>query len=1248
MFSIFTDSRASRRKCSKQISNLGQGFDIVPNNGATSWGQGSILSLAVKVIGIFVFNIFVVTPISSLQTAAATTIPPNPTDTCTVNWYRWRTARVASRQVQALNPTTHGYVKSDTSLGMDTWYEQSLTFVPGIDAFDNIPNEQLGRSSLAETTENSLNGRTVRTGEAFYGVFKFELEPNSTTTIPLNDPAFVDGHAFMAFDRAGNALARFPSVDAITADGSFYIAANSQAAAGAVDADGIDFPSVWNDNTFEVDVPSDGLVYVHYTLIDEGAAHRHALRYCPQDVSDAPVATYGQASHTYDVNLLLGNTKDVDLNVAPNATATGDDVDGDGASDEDGVSSFNALTISSTSYSVDTDVTNNGSVAATLYGWVDFDNSGTFDNSEMAAVAVPAGTVGSVTLNWTGLSGLSAGDTFARFRLTTDTLLGTDAVTPASDGEVEDYALSITAITVDAVDDDFTGTPIPSSGGITPSIFLRDTLNGSAVTALTVNPTLTNLGGLTNATIDGDGFITVPAGTAPDTYTQTYQICEQGNSSNCDTALAIVRVNVEIIPDDDNGTATAGFASTPIANVTTTDTINGTAVVLGSGGNAVIGIAPGSSIPTGFSFNMETGSVSVEGTVSPGEYTFDYQLCDTNTPANCETATVSVVVGNEPPVANDDSVATQIGEPISVPVFANDFDPEGRGFVIQSVTQGSSGEVTFTPEGTIVYTPNPEFNGVDEFAYTICDEFDACDTATVIVTIDEDSPTAVADSGATSPETPIDISLLDNDSDPNGDVLVPSVATPPGNGSINIAPNGVATYTPAAGFNGVDTFEYQVCDSDENCDTALVTVVVSPNGPKATDEYASTTPGVPVTIAPLNGDTDPNDDPLMVTQVTQPANGTIALNSDGAVTYAPNATFQGVETIVYTVCDTTGLCDKAAITIDVRTSATLAGKVFLDTDGDDLFDSTETTLPGYIVEVELDEKVVAETVADTNGLYEIEGLAPNDEYDIIFRDPETEVAAGVVKNVSLAAGENVVDQNLPIDPSGIVYDIATGDPIIGATVTIFSADGALLPAICLIDESQQNQETGSTGFYGFDLVPGADAACPVQETEYTIGVVLSNGSPGVFGFPPQVGSLDATTCIVDAIPGTPCEVSASPLAPVGGGPISFYTSFLLESGDQDVINNHLPISLPQSAQPLSVTKTANVATTQIGGIVLYTIRVTNDQAQTVNGVDVVDAFPAGFAFVKGSARVDGQEAAPLIDGRRLLSLIHISEPTRPY
>ncbi|MFC4635041.1 beta strand repeat-containing protein, partial [Dokdonia ponticola] len=186
------------------------------------------------------------------------------------------------------------------------------------------------------------------------------------------------------------------------------------------------------------------------------------------------------------------------------------------------------------------------------------------------------------------------------------------------------------------------------------------------------------------------------------------------------------------------------------------------------------------------------------------------------------------------PIIQDDIATTQEDTPVDIDVIDND-DVTGATFEVTDVTDPANGTVTINPDGTVTYTPDPDFNGTDTFEYTVTvtnpDGSTTTETATVTVTVTPADD--VMDDTATTPEdTPVDIAVLDNDTfDPTATIEVTDV-TDPNNGTVTINPDGTVTYTPDPDFNGTDTFEYTVTvtnpDGSTTTETATVVVTVTP------------------------------------------------------------------------------------------------------------------------------------------------------------------------------------------------------------------------------------------------------------------------------------------------------------------------------------------------------------------------------------------------------------------------------------
>ena len=171
--------------------------------------------------------------------------------------------------------------------------------------------------------------------------------------------------------------------------------------------------------------------------------------------------------------------------------------------------------------------------------------------------------------------------------------------------------------------------------------------------------------------------------------------------------------------------------------------------------------------------------------------------------------------------------------------------------------------------------------------------------------------------------------LLLNDSDADGDPLTVNT-TPvsgPSNGTLVLNSDGTFTYTPAADFNGTDSFVYEVSDGDGGVAQATVTITVNPinDGPTAVADGYTTNEDQPVTAVLgvddlLLNDSDTEGDPLTVntTPVSGPGNGTLVLNSDGTFTYTPDADFNGTDSFTYEIADGNGGTSQAVVTIVVN------------------------------------------------------------------------------------------------------------------------------------------------------------------------------------------------------------------------------------------------------------------------------------------------------------------------------------------
>ncbi|HSF84553.1 MAG TPA: Ig-like domain-containing protein [Acidimicrobiia bacterium] len=123
---------------------------------------------------------------------------------------------------------------------------------------------------------------------------------------------------------------------------------------------------------------------------------------------------------------------------------------------------------------------------------------------------------------------------------------------------------------------------------------------------------------------------------------------------------------------------------------------------------------------------------------------------------------------NSPPIAIDDAVATPTDTPVTIDVLGNDSDRDGDALSITSVTEPGNGSAT-TDGATATYTPDPGWEGVDTFTYTVVDPAGAAATATVTVSVGDtggvETPAAPANlTGTVAGATEIELSWTDTSS----------------------------------------------------------------------------------------------------------------------------------------------------------------------------------------------------------------------------------------------------------------------------------------------------------------------------------------------------------------------------------------------------------------------------------------------------------------------------------------------------
>lgn len=209
---------------------------------------------------------------------------------------------------------------------------------------------------------------------------------------------------------------------------------------------------------------------------------------------------------------------------------------------------------------------------------------------------------------------------------------------------------------------------------------------------------------------------------------------------------------------------------------------------------------------------------------------FDYRITDDRNGAATAHVTVTVRPVNDPPAAQDDSYTVNEDDVLSVAepgVLGNDTDVDGNTLLATVVALPIHGTLQLSPNGSFVYTPAPNFNGTDQWTYRPNDGQATGNLGTVTVTVRpvNDPPTADDDTATTLQGIAVDVPVLQNDVDVDGDRLQVTNVASGLHGTTAINADGTVRYIPGPGFFGTDFFAYRISDGQAAA-TATVTVTV--------------------------------------------------------------------------------------------------------------------------------------------------------------------------------------------------------------------------------------------------------------------------------------------------------------------------------------------------------------------------------------------------------------------------------------
>ncbi len=312
---------------------------------------------------------------------------------------------------------------------------------------------------------------------------------------------------------------------------------------------------------------------------------------------------------------------------------------------------------------------------------------------------------------------------------------------------------------------------------------------------------------------------------------------------------------------------------------------------------------------------------------------FTYTVSDGLAESAVATVTITVNPVNDAPIASDDLYSVNEDNPLAVSapgVLANDSDVDGDPLTAVLVQAPAHGTLALAANGSFMYVPALNFNGLDSFVYKandgLADSVNA--TVTIMVMSVNDAPIANPDHYSLDEEgllvVPAVRGVLANDTDADGDLLEALLVRGPAHGMLTLNPDGSFQYLGATGYSGIDSFAYEAADGLSESGVVFVTLTIRPvnhapiarNDTYGVDEnqlLSISAPGV------LANDTDADGDAMEVALMVGPFHGNVSLNPDGSFTYQPATNYSGADSFTYQTDD--GILESAAATVAITVRA---------------------------------------------------------------------------------------------------------------------------------------------------------------------------------------------------------------------------------------------------------------------------------------------------------------------------------------
>ena len=412
----------------------------------------------------------------------------------------------------------------------------------------------------------------------------------------------------------------------------------------------------------------------------------------------------------------------------------------------------------------------------------------------------------------------------------------------------------------------------------------------------------------TFAPIVNTGFNFAPSENLSGTFQIAYRVCDTGNL--CDTAM----LTIDITPINDAPIvmprSVSALEDTPVSWTATywdVDSDNTTLTL------EVIEYPQHGTLSGDFIYEGDANYF--------GEDAITFRVCDSEGACVESTHTLMIEAVNDGPVATGETVSIiEDSGPDVISLNNNDTDVDGDALQYTLLSDESAHAINFSISGLMAISPAENFNGTITLDYAVCDGAGLCDTATLIISVEavNDLPQSAFPQLTTTEDTALSFNPSSYTSDIDGDQITYSIISSQGIEATFDPANQTYSLTPITNFFGDASVVIQVCDGTIPCttDTLHIQFDAVNDAPVVSDIAVFTFVNIPAE-GELIGFVSDVDDLAFTASVENNSNGTLTIDSTLHFSYIPTADFVGINSLILTVCDSSGLCDTAVFMIEV-------------------------------------------------------------------------------------------------------------------------------------------------------------------------------------------------------------------------------------------------------------------------------------------------------------------------------------------